>query len=100
MKIELESFQEADVYSGQLISVLSFSFWRREVRTEKDRELIADLVRHLYHSHCVDSSYSENQVEKLINKVKHARIGLVVTTSQEDDQVYLYTYNANKKDVK
>lgn len=100
MKIELDFFEEADVYTGRLISVLSFSFWKREVKTEKDRELIADLVRQLYHSHCVDSSYSKDNVENLVSRIKHARIGILVTRSQEDNEVYLYTYNANKKDVK
>lgn len=63
MKVELSYIYKHRIFYNEYENILTFSFWKRDVKTREDKELIADFVRHLYHMNCIDSSYSEQQVE-------------------------------------
>ncbi len=71
---------------------LTFLFRKRDVRSKADKQAIASMVVHLYHTHCVMIDFSEEDVEEIIKMATGAYIALNMDDSSDPDlRVYQYS---------
>lgn len=97
MKTDLKHLYFTDYY-GDLIPDLSFSFWKRDLQTIEDENVIRDLIDLLFNAHCCETTFHDDldTFRAVINAIPYKKVGLLVS-SHRTGRPELYCFNANQK---
>jgi hypothetical protein len=75
---------------------LAFIFKKSDVNSRADKQAIALMITHLYHTHCVDVTPREIMVEDILKISKQNYIGLMIDDSTNEPRLKIIDFTERK----
>lgn len=89
---------------GELLVIednLTFIFKKEDVNSRADKQAIALMITHLYHTHCVEVAPREKMVEEILKISKQSYIGLNIDDTNNQPKLKIVDLTERKlKEVK
>lgn len=65
---------------------LGFYFKKREIKNDEDKEIIAEIISAIYHTHCIDYKPSISDIDEIINLKNRAEIGVFIHFGEKQNE--------------
>ena len=85
MKINLFFLEPNDTFYPR--EQLSFSFNKDDIKNERDKKAILQLIEHLFHSHCVEIYRELNFIDEIIQKTENQTVTLSISLIYEEPRL-------------
>lgn len=80
---------------------LVFVFKRSEVKSRADKQAIALMISHLYHTYCVDINPRESMVDEILSMAKKAYVGLKMDDKNNEPRLKIIDFTEMRlRDIK